>query len=77
MATTKAILISSAGLASLLLTQSLCLLGISFLIFERDDSLVFHAEGYRLSLLPKGLDAIESVLNPPTRGKFLVQIQQN
>lgn len=67
---TKPILISGAGLASLLLAQSLRLSGIPFRIFERDASLVFRAQGYRLRLSPEGLDAIESVLDKPTWDKF-------
>jgi hypothetical protein len=35
-----------------------------FLIFERDQSLSFRAQGYRLRLSAQGLDAIESVLGP-------------
>ncbi|KAB5566037.1 hypothetical protein GE09DRAFT_958984 [Coniochaeta sp. 2T2.1] len=59
---TKPILISGAGLASLLLAQSLRLSGIPFKIFERDASFAFRAQGYRLRLSNEGIDAIESVL---------------
>ncbi|KUJ19418.1 putative zeaxanthin epoxidase, chloroplastic [Mollisia scopiformis] len=60
----KPILISGAGLASLLLAQSLLGAQIPFLIFEKDASLSFRAQGYRLRLSAEGLDAIESVLGP-------------
>ncbi|KAM7202612.1 FAD/NAD(P)-binding domain containing protein [Naviculisporaceae sp. PSN 640] len=62
----KPILISGAGLASLLLAQSLRQSSIPFKIFERDHSFTFRAQGYRLRLSAEGLDAIESVLNPET-----------
>jgi 2-polyprenyl-6-methoxyphenol hydroxylase-like FAD-dependent oxidoreductase len=64
MTTKKPILISGAGLASLLLAQSLRRASIPFLIFEREASLSVRAQGYRLRLSSEGLDAIESVLSP-------------
>jgi 2-polyprenyl-6-methoxyphenol hydroxylase-like FAD-dependent oxidoreductase len=64
MDTRKPILISGAGLASLLLGQSLRRAGIPFLIFEREASISVRAQGYRLRLSAEGLDAIESVLAP-------------
>ncbi|KAH6963135.1 hypothetical protein DER45DRAFT_552520 [Fusarium avenaceum] len=70
MSTTKPILISGSGLASLLLAQSLKQSQIPFKIFERDASLVFRAQGYRLRLSSEGLDAIESVLDTQTWNKF-------
>ena len=70
MSSTKPILISGAGLASLLLAQSLRLSNIPYRIFERDASFVFRAQGYRLRLSSEGLDAIESVLDPDTWAKF-------
>lgn len=62
--TQKPILISGAGLASLLLAQSLLRASIPFLIFEQDSSISFRAQGYRLRLSSEGLNAIESVLGP-------------
>jgi len=62
--TRKPILISGAGLASLLLAQSLLRASIPFLVFERDASISFRAQGYRLRLSTEGLDAIESALGP-------------
>ncbi|KAH7014197.1 FAD-binding domain protein [Microdochium trichocladiopsis] len=58
------ILIAGAGLASLLLAQALRGAGIPFLIYERDASVSFRAQGYRLRLSREGLAAIESVLEP-------------
>lgn len=70
MSATKPILISGSGLASLLLAQSLRLSKIPFRTFERDESLVFRAQGYRLRLSAEGLDAIESVLDAQTWEHF-------
>ena len=58
----KPVLISGAGLASLLLAQSLKRSNIPFQVFERDASLSSRGQGYRLRLSSEGLDAIESVL---------------
>lgn len=66
----KPILISGGGLSSLLLAQSLLRSSIPFLIFERDSSISFRAQGYRLRLSSEGLDAIESVLGPEGFRKF-------
>ncbi|KAK4508263.1 hypothetical protein PRZ48_002001 [Zasmidium cellare] len=63
-ATRKPILISGAGLASLLFARSLLRSSIPFIIFERDQSISFRAQGYRLRLSLQGLDAIEEVLGP-------------
>lgn len=68
--TRKPILISGAGLASLLLGQSLLRAGIPFYIFERDSSITFRAQGYRLRLSSEGLDAIEFALGPELWQKF-------
>ncbi|KAH8600660.1 hypothetical protein B0O99DRAFT_648833 [Bisporella sp. PMI_857] len=62
--TRKPILISGAGISSLLLAQSLRRASIPFQIFERDASINFRGQGYRLRLSSEGLDAIESVLSP-------------
>ena len=67
---TKPILISGAGIASLLLAHSLRRSRIPFLLFERDASIIFRAQGYRLRLSPEGLDAIESALGPEDFHKF-------
>jgi hypothetical protein len=66
----KPVLISGAGLASLLLAQSLHNSHIPFRIFERDESLASRGQGYRLRLSSEGLDAIESVLTPSRWQKF-------
>ncbi|KAG8409055.1 hypothetical protein J3458_020055 [Metarhizium acridum] len=66
----KPILISGGGLASLLLARSLLRSNIPFQIFERDSSISFRAQGYRLRLSSEGLDAIESVLTPEAFQKF-------
>ncbi|CAG8980554.1 hypothetical protein HYALB_00002551 [Hymenoscyphus albidus] len=68
--TRKPILISGAGLSSLLLAQSLLRASIPFQIFERDSSISFRAQGYRLRLSSAGLDAIESVLGPEKWARF-------
>jgi 2-polyprenyl-6-methoxyphenol hydroxylase-like FAD-dependent oxidoreductase len=68
--TRKPILISGAGLASLLFAQSLLRASIPFLIFEKDASISFRAQGYRLRLSSEGLDAIESVLGPEGFQRF-------
>ena len=64
----KPILIAGAGLASLLLGRSLARSRIPFLIFERDASISFRGQGYRLRLSSEGLDAIEEVLGPEPKG---------
>ncbi|KAK3711594.1 hypothetical protein LTR37_009585 [Vermiconidia calcicola] len=66
--TRKPILISGAGLASLLLARSLLRSKIPFHIFERDKSISFRGQGYRLRLSNEGLDAIEEVLGPGPEG---------
>lgn len=68
MSTRKPILISGAGLASLLFARSLLRSRIPFLIFERDQSISFRAQGYRLRLSKEGLDAIEDILGPEPNG---------
>ncbi|KAI1171618.1 hypothetical protein F4777DRAFT_45972 [Nemania sp. FL0916] len=60
----KPILISGAGIASLLLGKALLRASIPFRIFEKDTSIIFRAQGYRLRLSTEGLDAIEAVLGP-------------
>lgn len=66
----KPILISGAGLASLLFARSLLRHHIPFRIFERDASLAFRGQGYRLRLSTEGLDAIEAVLDAPSWHNF-------
>ena len=66
----KPVLISGAGLASLLLAQSLLRAQIPFRIFERDSTASFRAQGYRLRLSSEGLDAIESALGPEKFQRF-------
>ena len=70
MSAPKPILISGGGLASLLLARSLHRSKIPFLVFERDASIIFRAQGYRLRLSAQGLDAIEEVLGPTGFQKF-------
>jgi len=70
LSTQKPILISGAGLASLLLAQSLRRASIPFVIFERDNSISFRAQGYRLRLSSEGIDAVESVLEPAAFQRF-------
>lgn len=67
---TKPVLISGGGLASLLLASSLHHNNIPFIIYERDASPVFRAQGYRLRLSAEGLDAIEKALSPAKWEKF-------
>ena len=68
--TRKPIIISGAGLSSLLLARSLLRASIPFLVYERDSSISFRAQGYRLRLSAEGLSAIESVLGPDEFPKF-------
>ncbi|TAQ84487.1 hypothetical protein B7494_g7182 [Chlorociboria aeruginascens] len=68
--TRKPILISGAGLSSLLLAQSLLRASIPFLVFEHDASVSFRAQGYRLRLSTEGLHAIEAVLGPEGFQRF-------
>jgi 2-polyprenyl-6-methoxyphenol hydroxylase-like FAD-dependent oxidoreductase len=68
--TQKPILIAGAGIASLLLARYLRRSNIPFLVFERDASIVFRAQGYRLRLSPEGLDAIERALGSDDFQKF-------
>lgn len=68
--TRKPILISGAGISSLLLGQSLLHASIPFLIFEKDSSISFRAQGYRLRLSSEGLNAIESALGPDGFRRF-------
>ncbi|CAD6586873.1 MAG: hypothetical protein TREMPRED_004576 [Tremellales sp. Tagirdzhanova-0007] len=70
MTSTKPILISGGGLASLLLGKALLRHGIPFEIFERDAGIDLRGQGYRLRLSSEGLDAIESVLDPPSFEHF-------
>lgn len=62
--TQKPILIAGAGISALLFARSLLRASIPFLIFERDQSISFRAQGYRLRLSPEGINAIESALGP-------------
>lgn len=66
----KPVLISGAGIASLLLARSLLRSNIPFQVFERDASLKFRAQGYRLRLSAEGLDAIEAALGPAAFQRF-------
>ncbi|KAF4633393.1 hypothetical protein G7Y89_g4729 [Cudoniella acicularis] len=68
--TRKPILISGAGISALLLAQSLLRASIPFLVFEKDKSISFRAQGYRLRLSAQGLDAVESVLGPEGFQRF-------
>lgn len=66
----RPVLISGAGISSLLLAQSLLLSNIPFQVFERDASISFRGQGYRLRLSDEGLEAIESVLGPEAYQRF-------
>lgn len=70
MSSPKPVLVAGAGLASLLLARSLHRSKIPFLVFERDASIIFRAQGYRLRLSSLGIDAIEEVLGPEGFQKF-------
>jgi len=70
MADTKPILISGGGLAAMLLAKRLLKASVPFVVFERDASLSFRAQGYRLRQSAEGLDAIEDVLGPDEFPKF-------
>ncbi len=60
----KPIILSGAGLASLLLGRGLLSHGIPFIIYERDASIDVRGQGYRLRLSAEGIDAVESILDP-------------
>ena len=66
----KLMLISGAGLASLLLGRALSRHGIPFKIFERDGGMDNRRQGYRLRLADEALDAIESVLDSSSFERF-------
>ena len=66
----RPVLISGAGIASLLLAQSLLRSNIPFQVFERDATISFRGQGYRLRLSDEGLEAIESVLGPEAFRRF-------
>ncbi|TGJ83119.1 hypothetical protein E0Z10_g5649 [Xylaria hypoxylon] len=63
-------ILTLARVSSLLLGQALLRASIPFRIFEKDASIQFRAQGYRLRLSSAGLDAIESVLGPDGFQKF-------
>ncbi|KAF1968650.1 FAD/NAD(P)-binding domain-containing protein [Bimuria novae-zelandiae CBS 107.79] len=67
---TKPVLISGGGIASLLLASTLQRSNIPFIVFERDASPIFRAQGYRLRLSNEGLNAIEKALSPEKWQKF-------
>ncbi|KAF9740936.1 hypothetical protein PMIN04_003621 [Paraphaeosphaeria minitans] len=67
---TKPVLISGGGIASLLLASTLRRSNIPFIVYERDASPIFRAQGYRLRLSNEGLDAIEKALPPAKWEKF-------
>lgn len=66
----RPVLIAGAGLSSLLLAQSLLRSRVPFKVFERDASISFRGQGYRLRLSDEGLEAIESVLGPEDYPRF-------
>lgn len=68
--TQKPVLISGGGIAALLFARSMHRQKIPFIVYERDASIVFRAQGYRLRLSAAGLDAIESVLGPEAFERF-------
>ncbi|PMB66306.1 6-hydroxynicotinate 3-monooxygenase [Beauveria bassiana] len=76
MNTQKPILISGGGLSSLLLARALLHSNVSFLIFEKDSSISFRAQGYRLRLSQEGLDAVKSVLGPEAFEKFWIKCRK-
>ena len=69
----KPVLISGAGISSLLLAQSLLRSNTPFQVYERDASISFRGQGYRLRLSDEGLEAIESVLGPEAYQRFYDQ----
>lgn len=66
----KPILISGAGLASLLLARALLSHNIPFEIYERDASVDVRGQGYRLRLSEEGINAVEAVLDPESFAKW-------
>jgi 2-polyprenyl-6-methoxyphenol hydroxylase-like FAD-dependent oxidoreductase len=68
--TLRPILISGAGLASLLLARALLSHAIPFEIYERDASVDVRGQGYRLRLSAEGIDAVEAVLDEGSFAKW-------
>lgn len=60
----KPILICGAGISGLALAQALSNLNIPFLLFERDASLKFRTQGYRVRINGDGIAALTEVLSP-------------
>jgi len=58
------ILVIGAGLGGLALAQGLVLAGFDVTVFERDESPVSRAQGYRISIRSLGMHALAALLTP-------------
>ncbi|KAJ5300827.1 Sm-like ribonucleoprotein [Penicillium atrosanguineum] len=61
---TAPILICGAGISGLALAQALSKRGIPFRVFERDPTLNFRAQGYRVRINGDGIAALSEALSP-------------
>ena len=62
--TKNQILIIGAGLGGLALAQGLVLAGFDVIVFERDESPISRAQGYRISIRSLGMHALAALLTP-------------
>lgn len=58
------ILIIGAGLGGLALAQGLIRTGFNVTVFERDEGSISRAQGYRISIRSRGMNALAAILTP-------------
>jgi len=64
------IVIIGAGLAGLGLAQGLKRHGINFSIYERDPSVDYRAQGYRIKIFPDTIGHLKQILSPELWEEF-------